>query len=206
MGKILSHMKRPFQNYNIESRAHKIISQNKPIPAPHREMEQMEIDQILKENSPNFQESLRKHEELDKNLKKVFVTSKSTIANDGQPKRPLPSNRNSYIEPTLGIIESVQVPKGKVSLLNALKFITNHHNDASRCTVDQIVTEYSLPKATVRNILRYCRSFEIYMPEDKKTKAKFAGPHVQRIKVTTMPLKQLTPGDVKGLEKKSDKK
>ncbi|XP_044756043.1 protein NDUFAF4 homolog [Coccinella septempunctata] len=194
MGKVISHMKRPFLNYNIESRAHKIISQNKPIPAPHHKVEQLEIEQILKENSAEFQETLRKHEELNRNLKKVFVTSESKIESTGKPQRPLPTDRSSYSESTFVPVEPVYVPKGRVSLVNALKFITDHHADASKCKVDYIVKEYSLPEATVRNILRYCRTFEIYIPDDKKTKAKFAGPTIKRLKVTKGPSKQLTSG------------
>lgn len=48
MGKVFSQMIRPFRNYNVESRAHKVISQNKPVPAPHHKVEAMEIEQILK--------------------------------------------------------------------------------------------------------------------------------------------------------------
>lgn len=34
MGKALSMLSKPIKEFNIESRAHKIISKNKPIPAP----------------------------------------------------------------------------------------------------------------------------------------------------------------------------
>lgn len=48
MGKILTTLKHPLRNYNIEERAHKIISQSKPIPAPKREQDQMAIDRLIR--------------------------------------------------------------------------------------------------------------------------------------------------------------
>lgn len=112
-------------------------------------------------------------------------------------------------------------------MINALQFITDHFADARKCSSDYIVKEYSLPEATVskyfilivclsmignhwfsENILKYCRNFEVYIPEHVQTKAKFAGPAVLRMRVTTKPLKQLAAGKEEKKEdmKKIDKK
>lgn len=37
MGKVMSLMMRPVKRFNIENRAHKILSRDKPMPAPQYE-------------------------------------------------------------------------------------------------------------------------------------------------------------------------
>lgn len=48
MGKVMSLVTRPMKNYNIESRAHKIISKEKPKPAPRYEASIKEAEELLK--------------------------------------------------------------------------------------------------------------------------------------------------------------
>lgn len=52
MGKAISSLAAtaiaPLRNYNIEQRAQKIISQNKPKPAPKYESDQKELERILR--------------------------------------------------------------------------------------------------------------------------------------------------------------
>lgn len=39
---------RPFRDYNIEQRAHKVISQSKPKPAPKYESDKQALERIIK--------------------------------------------------------------------------------------------------------------------------------------------------------------
>ncbi|KAK9874966.1 hypothetical protein WA026_005781 [Henosepilachna vigintioctopunctata] len=200
MGKVLSRVKRPFQNFNLESRVHKIISQEKPVPAPKYESVQLEIERLMKDNPEEFQEMVKKNEILDKHLKNVYVTSKSEIlkpSGSTNVVKPLPLNRSSYEDPVFGIVEPENVPKGRVTLPNALQFITNHHANAAKCSVGHICEKYVLPEETVRNILKYCRTFEVYVPQNKNTKAKYAGPSIRRIKVVTRKFKEINSGEPK---------
>lgn len=47
MGKVMSVIGRPFRNFNIESRAHKIISKDKPTPAPKHKTDQINYERIM---------------------------------------------------------------------------------------------------------------------------------------------------------------
>lgn len=47
MGKVLSVVN-PFRNFNVESRAHKVVSQSKPIPAPKHKTDQIDIERLIK--------------------------------------------------------------------------------------------------------------------------------------------------------------
>lgn len=51
MGGLVSKATRPFRNFNIESRAEKVISKEKPTPAPKHKSSQMDYERILKGNN-----------------------------------------------------------------------------------------------------------------------------------------------------------
>lgn len=48
MGKILSTLKNPLRNFNIEERAHKVISQTKPSAAPRHESDQKYFKHLMR--------------------------------------------------------------------------------------------------------------------------------------------------------------
>lgn len=47
MGKVLS-LANPFRNFNVESRAHKVISQAKPVPAPKYKLDEIDLERLMK--------------------------------------------------------------------------------------------------------------------------------------------------------------
>ncbi|XP_076258886.1 NADH dehydrogenase [ubiquinone] 1 alpha subcomplex assembly factor 4 [Rhynchophorus ferrugineus] len=180
MGKILSTIKHPFRNFNLESRAHKIIGQSKPIPAPKFEKDELDLQRLQKQYPEVFKEGLRKDEQLDQHLKDVYVVSHDPVSEIKQPQnpnRPLPQDRSQPDMYLFGHKEPEKVPLGKILLRNALKFISQHQGDPKLHTAENISKVYKLPESTVSNILKYYRVFEIYVPENvKKTKGKFAAP------------------------------
>ncbi|KAF7268821.1 hypothetical protein GWI33_018167 [Rhynchophorus ferrugineus] len=164
MGKILSTIKHPFRNFNLESRAHKIIGQSKPIPAPKFEKDELDLQRLQKQYPEVFKEGLRKDEQLDQHLKDVYVVSHDPVSEIKQPQnpnRPLPQDRSQPDMYLFGHKEPEKVPLG----------------DPKLHTAENISKVYKLPESTVSNILKYYRVFEIYVPENvKKTKGKFAAP------------------------------
>uniref|UniRef100_A0A6P7H7Q0 Protein NDUFAF4 homolog n=1 Tax=Diabrotica virgifera virgifera TaxID=50390 RepID=A0A6P7H7Q0_DIAVI len=204
MGKAYSSLKNPLKNFNVESRAHKVISQPKPIPAPRHKREQDQYDRMLQEYPKEFEESLKKNEELDKNLKSVFVTSQDqniNIKQEANPNRPLPTDR-SQVEPSLyGIKEPEpnKVPIGKVTLGNVLEFISKYQGDPKNYNAKVIADKFTLQEQTVRNILKYFRVFEVYLPQERtKTNAKFVGPSLPRVHIIKEFKKQLPKPDSEG--------
>lgn len=190
MGKVFSVLiKKPIRNYNVENRAHKLISKDKLPPAPKYETDQDHIEKLLKEQPSKFQESLLKDAKLDDHLKKVFVVSRGDNADQNKTKKgPILLKSKPYEPPLFGIVEPDKVSQGKVTLTNALKFLTNYQADPIGYGVDLITKKYSLPKTTVSNILHYYKVFQVYMPPEKGMKAKFAGPPVSQTKVVVKSL------------------
>lgn len=90
----MSMVTKPIRNYNIESRAHKIISKDKPVPAPKHKSISVDYERILKGKFnlfcsciirlileyPNIAEEIEtKHKDLDSRLRDVFVVSHDPV-------------------------------------------------------------------------------------------------------------------------------
>ncbi|XP_060526200.1 protein NDUFAF4 homolog [Cylas formicarius] len=198
MGKVLSSIKHPFRNFNLESRAHKVISQPKPKPAPKHTRDQIEIERLIKEYSDVYHASLKKNALLDERLKDVFVVADDPppIIQPQNPSRPLPSDR-SPSEPNLfGIKEPDIIPKGKTTLRNALQFLGKHQGDPNNYTAERIANDYCLPEHVVKNLLMYYRVFELYVPEQLKGNAKFAKASIPKVYIIH-DIKKLPSGNLK---------
>ncbi|KAK4883695.1 hypothetical protein RN001_007014 [Aquatica leii] len=191
MGKILSTISTPMRDFNLESRAHKIISRDKPTVAPKHKSDEKEYLRLLKER-PNIEEIDKKNENLDKHLRDVYVTSHDEMPKSTtNPNKPLPVNRHIIEDPFLGYHEPKKVPYGRVTLKSALQFISQHQTNAADHTITKIAEIHKLPEETVKNIVDYFRVYEVYIPE-KKSKTQFLGPLIPRKHVVTVERKKIT--------------
>lgn len=92
-----------------------------------------------------------KNIKLDERLKDVYVTSNDPIpspqlhSENKSDEKPLPVKRTSdYFE--LGFKESKNIPPGRVSLMQAMKFISDHGNNPREWTVDKIADDNKLKR------------------------------------------------------------
>lgn len=96
-------------------------------------------------------EVTNKNEKLQEYLKDIYVTSHDEISEESknkQDKRPLPIKRTTdFFE--FGYKESKIIPIGRISLMQAMKFITEHRSNASIWTVEKISFENKLKKDVV---------------------------------------------------------
>ena len=77
MGKTMSKLRgqmitRPIQRFNIESRTEKILSQEKPTPAPKYQTDIDLLEKIRHENPEIFEETRNRNSLLDQRLKQVW--------------------------------------------------------------------------------------------------------------------------------------
>lgn len=182
------------RDYNLESRAHNVISKDKPTPAPKHKSDLLHTE-FLKEY-PNVDES--KHEALNKFLQDVYVTSQDPTPHapldSSSAKRPLPLNRGIVDESEFGFREPDSVPCGRATLKSALQFISAHQSNPKENSIKKIAEKYKLHEDTLVNILKYYRVFEVYIPSNKASKASFAGPLVPRKQIVAREPQKLTDG------------
>ncbi|XP_003706282.1 NADH dehydrogenase [ubiquinone] 1 alpha subcomplex assembly factor 4 [Megachile rotundata] len=161
MGKVYSLLLRPIRTFNITNRVERVISKDKPTPAPQfpyvKEQKAM-VDKL----HPDFMEThLKKDVNLDNRLKQVFVTSVSQTSqapsgtSDAPSTKPLPQDRS--IQPTFsyGVYEPSIIPEGKCTLRQALEFIAQYNKDPTESCIDNIARTYKLDKEEVGNIVKH---------------------------------------------------
>ncbi|XP_025263488.1 protein NDUFAF4 homolog [Camponotus floridanus] len=160
MGKVYSMLIRPIRTFNIENRATRIISREKPIPAPQYPSTERQ-KKLSEEVNPNFiKEHYQKNMQLDQRLKDVFVTStdpQEAIEPMREP-RLLPQNRITP-EYSLDFFEPTMIPAGKCSLKQILEFIMQHKHDPVTYNSENIAVEYKIDKKIVDDILKH---FKLY--------------------------------------------
>lgn len=187
MGALVTRALRPIRSFNIENRAHRVISKEKPTPAPRYQHALDDMRRAMDED-PKINEKLNvKNAELDKMLKEVYVTSEGKPEEDitreiqrKNPNRPLPMHRMQPEDYEYGFKEPDKIPYGRVTLRKALEFLQAHQCDPNEATAEKIAHEYKLKLEDVNNTLKYFKTFEVFVPETKTAPATFAGPATLR--------------------------
>lgn len=176
MGVVGSMLKRRLRRYNVENRARKVISREKPVPAPQYESVRRQLE-IADKMNPNFMEMYNKKDiMLDKHLKDVYVKSHDEETapeiDKSTSNKSLPRNKASFNDFEYGAYEPTKVSVGKCTLRQAVAFLMENDAKPTTYTAANIATEYKLDQKTVENILKYYSIHKVYIPvvEDKNKK------------------------------------
>lgn len=88
------------------------------------------------------------------------------------PDRPLPTNTNhvGFFELGFKETEVTEIPTGKCSLRQSVKFIEDYRMNPEEWTKEKIAQEYKLNVEDVKNILDHYRLFAVSIPEKGKEK------------------------------------
>ncbi|NWX28968.1 NDUF4 factor, partial [Notiomystis cincta] len=121
------------------------------------------------------EEVLRKDDRLLTLLKDVYVESRDppVRVKDGGGKH-LPYKQEEKRLTKLGHLEALdikKVPKGKISIVEALTLLNNHKFQPQKWTAEKIAAEYSLELKEVNSLLEFFIPFTVqeFPKETKKT-------------------------------------
>ncbi|XP_071438773.1 NADH dehydrogenase [ubiquinone] 1 alpha subcomplex assembly factor 4-like [Hetaerina americana] len=172
MGAAVSGLTRRIQRFNIENRAHREISKEKPTPAPTYPSTAREIERLSRENPEFIEQQARKDKYLHERLKSVYLKSydvkEEPKSKASDAVKSLPINRSTPEETDLGFIEPKMISRGRVTLRQALKFIAEYQADPKSSVVSTIAAQHHISLEMTENILKYFRTFEIYIPDNKE--------------------------------------
>ena len=179
MGKVMSIVSRKVNRFNVESRAHRILERDKPVPAPKYESNLRDMQRAL-EMDPDIVEKLStKDIELDNRLKNVYVTSKDSLIgyrtqkkSGDNTKRSLPVDRTPPEDFEYGYREPRNIRSGCCTVKQAVQFICDHQSDPAAWTPQKIAEDYKLKEKDVVNILKYFRAFQVNAASDTTSKDK----------------------------------
>ncbi|XP_037823739.1 protein NDUFAF4 homolog [Lucilia sericata] len=176
MGKVMSMVSRKVNRFNVENRAHRILEREKPVAAPKYEGNLRDMERTM-ELDPNFLEKLNKKDSaLDERLKNVYVTSQDRFIDYGLKRsqssedKQLPLDRHTPEDFEFGYMEPQRITIGRCTLRQALKFITDHQSEPEKWTPAKIAEDYKMKPELVDNILKYFRSYNIYIPDQRSSK------------------------------------
>ncbi|XP_067840872.1 NADH dehydrogenase [ubiquinone] 1 alpha subcomplex assembly factor 4 [Heptranchias perlo] len=158
-----ARLTRAMRNFNLENRAHVEIGKQKPSPAPRHPSTEALVGQQLSYH-PKVHEVHNKNEELLSLLKDVYVDSKDTpiqkLLTDETSKQP---QEHRHLKSTLkhDLFDVTNVPKGKLSIVEALTVLNNHKLQPKIWTSDKIAEDYCLELKDVKGLLEFFKPFEI---------------------------------------------
>ncbi|CAJ1077479.1 NADH dehydrogenase 1 alpha subcomplex assembly factor 4 isoform X2 [Notolabrus celidotus] [Xyrichtys novacula] len=167
---------RMFRNFNLENRVFREISKEKPQAAPrHTVTVPPPPDTSGAETESSVQQ---KNDPLLKLLKSVYVestdpaaaeTSKEETTGVESERRPL---KFSLPGDPFSLVELTDVPKGKLTIVEALKALNSHQRQPETMTPDRIAKDYSLDLKDTKALLQFFVPFqvEIIPPKTKDTK------------------------------------
>uniref|UniRef100_A0A1A7Y2L8 NADH dehydrogenase [ubiquinone] 1 alpha subcomplex assembly factor 4 n=1 Tax=Iconisemion striatum TaxID=60296 RepID=A0A1A7Y2L8_9TELE len=165
---------RMLRNFNLENRALREISKEKPMVAPRHA-----VNVPPPAASSHVTESVKqKGEFLQVLLRSVYVESRDPAATQASKevtvgeeveRRPL---NISFPGNAFGQVELTHVPKGKLSLPEALKVLGSHQHKPQTWTPEKIAEEYSLELKDTRALLEFFIPFRMEIIPSKTGSAR----------------------------------
>ncbi|TKS75785.1 NADH dehydrogenase [ubiquinone] 1 alpha subcomplex assembly factor 4 [Collichthys lucidus] len=171
---------RMFRNFNLENRVHRELSKEKPLAAPRHAVkspalggssEAMEADSVNKKNDP-----------LLSLLRSVYVESTDPAAPPAAAEASKEVTVGKEVERRAlkfslpvgpyGLVELTDVPKGKLTITEALKALGGHQREPQTWTPEKIAQEYSLDLKDTKALLEFFIPFQVHIIPPKTDGAK----------------------------------
>ncbi|XP_037305776.1 NADH dehydrogenase [ubiquinone] 1 alpha subcomplex assembly factor 4 [Pungitius pungitius] len=176
MSNMGARVARMFRNFNLESRVHREISKEKPRAAPRHEAN-LPAPDGSSEALETARSVSQKNDPLLSLLKSVYVESKDPAAEgskdvaggDEPERRPL---RFSLPGGAFSPVELTDVPKGKLTIVEALRALSSHQRQPQTWTQGKIAQEYSLDLKDTKALLEFFIPFQVQIIPPKTEKAK----------------------------------
>ncbi|XP_005145154.1 NADH dehydrogenase [ubiquinone] 1 alpha subcomplex assembly factor 4 [Melopsittacus undulatus] len=153
---------RVFRTFNVENRARREISREKPRPAPRHPTSR--LDELP--DHPGIKEEIyRKDDRLLTLLKDVYVQSRDSpvrVKDGGGEHLPQKHEEKRLTKlGHLGDADIKKVSKGKISIVEALTLLNNHKLNPQIWTAEKIAVEYSLELKDVNSLLEFFIPFTV---------------------------------------------
>ncbi|XP_007940462.1 NADH dehydrogenase [ubiquinone] 1 alpha subcomplex assembly factor 4 [Orycteropus afer afer] len=165
---------RAIRNFNIENRAEREISKMKPTLAPKHGSTKNLLREEMSRHPEIKREIARRDDKLLSLLKNIYVDSRDPVssvqAKDGGTRQEPKEFRLPKGHHHVDMVNITNIPKGKISIVEALTLLNNHKLYPDTWTAEKIAQEYHLELKDVNSLLRYFVTFEvkIFPSGDKK--------------------------------------
>uniref|UniRef100_UPI003D9F2733 NADH dehydrogenase [ubiquinone] 1 alpha subcomplex assembly factor 4 n=1 Tax=Danio rerio TaxID=7955 RepID=UPI003D9F2733 len=172
-----SKVTRLIRNFNVENRAHREISRAKPRAAP-RHLPDGGIPHD-RHDAPSITEDVhRRNDPLLSMLKDVYVESKDPVAQGDAVVQTLEQETQrrqlklSLPGEPYGFCDVSDVPKGKLSLVEAITALNNHKNLPETWTAEKLAQEYALDPKDAKALTDFFFPFDVRVISKKPEETK----------------------------------
>ena len=183
VSKVRGHfVTRPLQRYNAETRAEKVISQEKPSVAPKYRSDEELLSQMRQTHPEVLAAAHKRNPELLDRLKQVYVTSEDvgnfdpdSLKQIEDPKKPHPKKENQvkhvllreqdYLK-SIFDDENIKPKPGTVTLAQAQEIINKHAFDCQKNNLEVLAEEYDVKPRQIEDLVRHFSVFTLYKSEN----------------------------------------
>jgi len=160
-----SKVVRPVKNYNIEERAMKAISRDKPTQAPTYEGPTKQMMDKIREDPNLLLKRATLNPGLAKNLKEVYLKSHGDWP-ELTTTRTMPKLRSTTATHAFeyGYEEPEKVREGMATLRQMVQLLSDHQNNPEVWTPEKIASQYKLKVEEVEDIIKYFKPFQVFSP------------------------------------------
>ncbi|TNN85368.1 NADH dehydrogenase [ubiquinone] 1 alpha subcomplex assembly factor 4 [Liparis tanakae] len=175
MSNMGARVARMFRNFNLENRVHREISKEKPRTAPRHEV-RLPPSVVSSEDLETA--VTQKNDPLLALLKSVYVESKdpaaaedskAVAAYEESERRPLTF---SLPGAPYGLGALTDVPKGRLTIVEALNALGSHQHRPQTWTTAKIAQEYALDLKDTKAFLEFFIPFQVEIIPPKTENAK----------------------------------
>ncbi|KAM9356240.1 NADH dehydrogenase [ubiquinone] 1 alpha subcomplex assembly factor 4 [Pholidichthys leucotaenia] len=167
---------RMFRNFNLESRVNRELSKGKPQLAPRHPGRMPStapssgaLDSVTQKNTVLLDHLRSVYvESTDSAGAAAQVSKEATVSND-VGRRPI---KVSVPGNLYGLLELTDVPKGKLTITEALKALSSHRQQPQIWTSEKIAEAYSLDLEDTKSLLEFFIPFKVEVISSETEKAK----------------------------------
>ncbi|XP_019947038.1 NADH dehydrogenase [ubiquinone] 1 alpha subcomplex assembly factor 4 [Paralichthys olivaceus] len=168
-----SRIARMFRNFNLENRVIREISKEKPRAAPRHEPRAPPpsevVDTVNQKNDPLLSLLRSVYVESTDPAAAAAEESKEVTAGKEAERRPL---RFSLPGEAYGLVDLTDVPRGKLTIVEALKALSSHQRQPQTWTPEKIAQEYSLDLKDTKALVEFFIPFQVKIIPPKSDGAK----------------------------------
>ncbi|XP_018414309.1 PREDICTED: NADH dehydrogenase [ubiquinone] 1 alpha subcomplex assembly factor 4 [Nanorana parkeri] len=165
---------RAMKNFNVESRAHQLIGKDKTRAAPMHPGTKEAVAAVVSRYPEIPEKIYRKDDQLLSRLKDVYVDSTDPLHEmkheDLSPaKEEFRAPKQTMTSVFLNI-EVDNIPKGKISIVEAMTILNKHKQSPQTLTAERIAEEYCLNILDTNALLEHFRPFNVTIIQQNKEK------------------------------------
>ncbi|CAN9507596.1 unnamed protein product [Ophioblennius macclurei] len=158
-----ARVSRVFRNFNLESRVHRELAKEKPNPAPRhlaREPPAAPVPTNVTEKNEPLLEHLRSVyvESTEPQLAPAAEEPQKSMALKEAGRRPL---KYHFPGSMSGLGELTDIPKGKLTIVEALKALGSHQHRPQTWTPEKIAEEFCLDPQETKALLEFFVPFKV---------------------------------------------